>query len=433
MSPEIPAVNDQSDAHNMRAIWKNFVINISVVILVFILAIFLGVQLNNEKLIMNELFTRAKSDFDNIVLTRRWAAQHGGVYVFKGPGVISNPYLVNPDMTATDGKIYTKKNPSLMTREISELSKLVSGPTFHITSLKPLNPNNKADAFEEDALHAFEAGTPEVFTIEKSGGRSVYRYMAPLFIEPACMACHAMQGYKIGDVRGGISVIFEITDVEERLKWNRYVIWGLSLAISIVLIAIIYSFIRKVKRLLDAAHAKISEMANTDELTRLHNRRYFMQRFELEFNRAKRYGHPLACVMLDIDFFKRVNDVYGHQAGDIVLKSMASIMNAIVRNTDVLARYGGEEFIMLLPETSPEGTQVLTEKLRAMIEQTPFTLQDGKVLQVTISIGVAHFSANQLKTMEDPHHLIKLADEALYRAKESGRNRVVIHQQSDAM
>ena len=421
---------DQKENHSLgfiygdASIWKSFVFNVSAVIMLFILAIFLGVQLNNERLINNELHTRAKSDFDNILLTRQWNAQYGGVYVEKLPGMESNRYLINPDITAVDGTVYTKKNPALMTREISSLKSDQVGHSFHITSLRPLNPENAADVFETDALRSFETGTKEVFRIEKEGEKSFYRYMAPLFVKAACMACHAHQGYEIGQVRGGISVKFDITDVQERLASNRYGIWGLSLAVSLVLLAIIFSFVRKVKKLLDEAHERIQKMAVTDELTRLHNRRYFMKRFEDEFIRSKRYSHPLSCIMLDIDFFKRVNDDYGHQAGDHVLQSLARLMEAQGRNTDVLARYGGEEFIILLPETELEGAVQVAERLRATVEAVSITLDDGRVLQVTVSLGACSLSGELLATIDDIHGLIKMADEALYQAKENGRNRV---------
>lgn len=406
------------------SIWKGFVFNISAVILVFILCIFLGVQLNNERLIKNELYTRAKADFENIVLTRKWNAQYNGVFVEKLPGVESNPYLKDADITGTDGRVYTKKNPALMTKEMSNLINPKSGHSFRITSLKPLNPDNKADAFEAKALNAFEAGESEMFQMEKTGEKSLYRYMAPLYVESSCLACHAQQGYRVGEVRGGISVKFDISDVKERLKWNRYAIWGLSLVISILLITIISSFVRKVKRLLDEANAKIRKLAVTDELTGLHNRRYFLRRFGDEFSRAKRYKHSLACMMVDIDFFKRVNDEYGHPMGDHVLQTIAGLMKVLERNSDVLARYGGEEFVLMLPETELEGAALVAERLRSTIEAASITLDDGTVLQMTISLGVCSYSGEQLGGVDDFHELIGVADEALYRAKANGRNRV---------
>lgn len=406
------------------SIWKGFIFNVSAVVLLFILGIFLGVQLNNERLINNELITRAKSDFENIVVTRQWNAMHGGVYVEKVEGVISNPYLKKPDITATDGKVYTKKNPALMTREISQLLSERMGHAFNITSLKPLNPNNRADAFEAEALRAFEQGEKEVFRIERQQDRAYYRYMAPLYVEKPCLACHAKQGYKLGDVRGGISIKFDVSDVEQRLEWNRYTIWGLSLVISLLLIAIISTFVRRVKRTLEEANAKIRKLAVTDELTRLNNRRYFMKRFEEEFDRAKRYCRPLSCVMLDIDLFKHVNDAYGHQAGDHVLRSIALLMEAQGRGTDVLARYGGEEFIIMLPEAElPEAIKV-AERLRKGVEAASISLQNGTLLNITVSLGVCSVKGEQLSAIEDVSAIIAAADAALYRAKAAGRNRV---------
>ncbi|ATX78920.1 diguanylate cyclase (GGDEF) domain-containing protein [Mariprofundus aestuarium] len=417
---EIESISPQGET----SIWKGFVFNISAVILLFILGIFLGVQLNNETLINNELLTRAKSDFENIIATRKWNTQHSGVYVEKVSGVESNPYLTDPDITATNGKVYTKKNPALMTREISELLSESLGHSFRITSLNPLNPSNRPDEFEADALRSFEKGEKELVTVEQSDGKSLYRYMAPLFVENSCLSCHAKQGYRVGDVRGGISVQFDISDVVKRLKRNRYTVWALSLAISILLIVIIYTFVRRIRRSLEAANATIRKLAITDELTMLNNRRYFMKRLGEEFSRAKRYGRPISCIMLDIDFFKQVNDEHGHLEGDHVLRSIARLMEAQERNTDVVARYGGEEFVFMLPETELNEALQVAERLRKSIEASSVSLSDGTVLNLTVSLGVCSWGSEQMAATDDFHALIKEADEALYRAKENGRNRV---------
>jgi len=141
-----------------KDVWISFVLNISFVVLLFFLSIFLGFFMNNKRLIESELLTRARSHFSNIVYIRRWNAQYGGVFVEKKPGVISNPYMPNPDIVTRRGKTYTKKNPALMTREISELAANDDNYHFHITSLKPLNPNNAPDAFEKKSLLKFETG-----------------------------------------------------------------------------------------------------------------------------------------------------------------------------------------------------------------------------------------------------------------------------------
>src|SRR5581483_381286 len=169
------------------------------------------------------------------------------------------------------------------------------------------------------------------------------------------------------------------------------------------------------------SHAQLyqtqEENALTDELTRLPNRRYMAQRFLQEMQRARRYHKELAFVMIDIDHFKQVNDTYGHLQGDQVLAELAKILTAAKRESDVAARYGGEEFALILHETDPEGAMVLAERIRASVEQATFP---GN-LKLTISIGVAATNDETQFTS-----LMEKADEALYEAKEGGRNRVVL-------
>ncbi len=230
--------------------WKPFTLNISLVILIFILGIFIGVFIRNKQLIENEIFSQAKSHFQNVVLTRRWNANYGGVFVEKTEGIESNPYLENPDITATDGKVYTKKNPALMTREISEYAKKDGTFQYHITSLLPLNPGNVPDEFEKTALNAFETGGKEFFVKETVNGEVYFRYMAPLITEKSCLKCHAKQGYKTGDIRGGISVKLNITEVENAIRTNTIVIFSLGAVTVLFIIGIIYIFILKLMKTL---------------------------------------------------------------------------------------------------------------------------------------------------------------------------------------
>ncbi|MDA8169267.1 MAG: diguanylate cyclase [Nitrospiraceae bacterium] len=171
-------------------------------------------------------------------------------------------------------------------------------------------------------------------------------------------------------------------------------------------------------------HERIRLMATTDGLTGLYNHRHFQERLAGEFKRLSRHPRPLSLLLVDIDFFKKVNDTYGHPAGDAVLKLVASIIKGIARDTDIPARYGGEEFAALLMDTDKAGAAQLAERLRRTIAETPFPIDGGnrKTLSVSVSIGVASFPADA-KTKEA---LIEAADKALYRAKHEGRNRVVL-------
>ena len=181
-------------------------------------------------------------------------------------------------------------------------------------------------------------------------------------------------------------------------------------------------------------HDEIYKLTTTDGLTQVFNKRYFLQQMELELSRCLRYQRDLSLVMLDIDHFKPVNDTYGHLAGDHILKQVAQRISGAIRRGDIFARYGGEEFILLLPEIDVTKAARTAEKIRKVIEAKPFTF-DNVAIPVTLSLGVAdvkeymaRLSNNGIQMTEqdvDPFGFIKIADDRLYRAKESGRNRVV--------
>jgi diguanylate cyclase (GGDEF)-like protein len=167
----------------------------------------------------------------------------------------------------------------------------------------------------------------------------------------------------------------------------------------------------------------LARLSTTDSLTGLRNRRYVDEFLTVEFLRARRYGNALAVVMADLDHFKRVNDTHGHPAGDAVLCHVGALLRSMLRMTDVAARYGGEEFVLVLPQNELEGAGVLAERWRAVVEATPTRLPDGQLIEVTLSAGVAAIA----RTDSTPEDLVAAADEALYRAKEGGRNRVELH------
>lgn len=166
-------------------------------------------------------------------------------------------------------------------------------------------------------------------------------------------------------------------------------------------------------------HEEIYRMTIVDGLTQIHNKRYFQEALDRELLRARRHERELAVVMFDIDFFKRINDQFGHLAGDHVLRELARVVQSRIRRDEVFARYGGEEFVIVLPETPLEGAASLAENLRSRVEAHAFVFQ-GERIQVTISMGCAVL----LETDKTAVELVQRADEKLYEAKRSGRNRV---------
>lgn len=170
-------------------------------------------------------------------------------------------------------------------------------------------------------------------------------------------------------------------------------------------------------------NSRLYLMATLDRMTRLYIHHYFQERLIEEIKRSSRTNSPLSLIMTDIDHFKKFNDTYGHQQGDIVLKEVANLLKEHTRSIDLPARYGGEEFAVVLPDTSMEEAIHIASRIRKSVEEYEFSGQD-EPLHVTISIGVAQYDESRDVTSKD---LIKRSDLALYKAKESGRNKVVAH------
>jgi len=404
--------------------WKSFLINLSLVIMLFISALLTGIYMNGQKAIEMELIGRGRSLFNSIVLTRKWNAMHGGVFVEKTKGMQSNPYLKNPDFESADGKIYTKKNPALMTREISELASEESAFQFHITSLKPINPKNIPDMFERDALQSFEHGKKEHHIKENNNGSTYYRYIAPLFTEESCLQCHGEYGYKVGNVRGGISVTFNVDDAERAYRLNNMLVVALFILTAVAFLGVVFRLIISFHRKIERAEAKIRKMAVTDFLTGLKNRRFIIDQLSKELSRGARYKRPVSCVIFDIDYFKKVNDSYGHDAGDKVLVSIGELVEFQCREIDTLGRYGGEEFLLVFPETEIESAEHVANRIRSSIENLKISITETEEISVTASFGISYFNPELGDKVPEVDQLIKLADEALYKAKENGRNRV---------
>lgn len=168
-------------------------------------------------------------------------------------------------------------------------------------------------------------------------------------------------------------------------------------------------------------HQKTKELTITDELTGIFNYRYFIKKLSQEIKRAKRYKQSLSLLMIDIDWFKRCNDTYGHLFGNKVLKELAQRIKDSVRDVDVISRYGGEEFAVILPQTNKKDAQMIGERIRRRVESTDFIVEeDGLMVKVTVSLGVATYPENGRTT----EHLVEKVDQALYLAKGGGKNLV---------
>jgi diguanylate cyclase (GGDEF)-like protein len=166
-------------------------------------------------------------------------------------------------------------------------------------------------------------------------------------------------------------------------------------------------------------HDELYRMGVMDPVTNIYNKRYFTERLKQEFSLAKRNKTGLSLIMIDLDFFKKINDTYGHLAGDFILGKLSEVFSGMTRDEDIVARYGGEEFVAILPGSSEEGAVICAERIREKIAQTPFMFED-KTINITVSIGIATLDENNFfGSYED---FIEAADNCLYRSKKNGRN-----------
>lgn len=360
----------------------------------------------------NQLYLEsARSFFSFIVTTREWNSTMVGVYVPISEKIQPNPYLDVPDrdLRTTNGTTLTRINPAYMTRLIAELAEKNNSVRFHLTSLNPIRPANAPEPWEIPPLQSFEKNFQSEFSkVDPQSGR--FLYMAPLITQESCLACHARQGYKVGDVRGGISITLNTQPLDV-----------FPIVISHVLIAltgsiVILFFSTRLNNAIDL----LQKQSRIDGLTQIYNRGFFDEYLHREYLRCRRNKNNLSILLCDVDLFKDFNDTYGHQAGDYVLKKIARTLSTTLRRPgDLAARYGGEEFGIVLPDTPPDGALVIAEMLRASIEALQIPHQTNTVSKmVTISIGVYTYQGDALSIDE----ILSRADKALYRAKEKGRN-----------
>ena len=361
-------------------------------------------------------FSTAESFFQQIIITRKWNAIHGGLYVPVTEATQPNPYLKikNRDLQIDESLTLTKINPAFMTRQISEISKNHNGIQFHITSLNPIRPENKATDIETKYLLHFESNPEGKGEFLENHQDSPYFFMAPLITEKACLSCHAEQGYKEGDVRGGISVTIPFKDKSFLfVLLLSHIGFGLLGLLGLALVA------KKISN----SYRIIKTQSIMDALTGIPNRRSFSESIPHAFDRSKRENEPLSVIICDIDYFKKYNDTYGHSAGDKCLREVAQkIQSSLNRPSDFCARYGGEEFIVILRDTALDGAMSIANRIRSGVEEMQIThIGSPPANVVTISLGVAVLEDRSMNSYEK---LIQYADKALYSAKESGRNQV---------
>ena len=390
---------------------KNFIIFSSITV-IFCFTLFIIKYINdtrNDYQIISEkmLFQEASNLFNNIITLQKYSDNHNNIY--------------------TD---FTDKHHI--------------NPYFKMTSLHPINPKNSPDIFEKAALEELKRDKNKEFYTSLAQDR--YNFVASLKAQDSCLKCHNTSQYKTGDVIGGLRVSIPIESYKENIEIidaKTNILYFVSFFTSIIFMIIItftvhsiyekeFNIMRLNKTLenkvhlrtkeLRVANKKLLEISTTDYLTNLSNRRHFFEIGTKAFHLSKREKNDLSIICIDIDFFKKINDTYGHNIGDEVLKFIANKMSKFIRKSDILARMGGEEFCILLNNTNEQNAYLLAEKLRENIEKGIYKNEEVQI-QITISLGIS-----QLKQEDDElDYIISRADKALYIAKQSNRNKTIIH------
>jgi diguanylate cyclase (GGDEF)-like protein len=370
----------------------------------------------DEKRIRDIALGQARALFSQIVDVRDWNSRHGGVYVPVSPETPPNPWLdvPNRDETTLSGRKLTLVNPAYMTRQLAELARRRRGIGLHLTSRNPLRPDNKPDLWEDAALAAFERGELErVDYAHDAGGAETFRYMAPLPVEESCLPCHRKQGYLVGQVRGGISITFPADVLASSRGAFRHSVLLASAALWLLgtgLIAAVTAAYHQKKLMV----ASLRDLALVDELTGLHNRRGFRVLAEKQLQIARRTGSADLLLFLDLDGMKRINDEFGHEAGDAALRRTAAVLHAAFRTSDIIARLGGDEFVVLCPNTGPESAATM----QAGLEERVGDANAGAAVpwRLSLSVGRVAFDPVHPVTLDE---LIREADAAMYAAKQA--------------
>lgn len=223
-----------------------FIIGVVVVLMITMGVSFFFISKKHEDLVLKQIELQAKALFKQIVLTRRWIADHGGIFVEKAPWSAPNPYLAEPEIIDIKGRKYIKESPAMVTKELSKYAKEEGLYWFRITSLKLVNPENAPDEFERDALYRFERNeVRELSKVVQMGTSSFYRYIAPLYIEKSCLKCHSHQDYKLGDVRGAISVTVPMDYAFSMIRSGRRDMVLAGVATISMLMVVLYIMMRE--------------------------------------------------------------------------------------------------------------------------------------------------------------------------------------------
>lgn len=370
-----------------------------------------------QRTIMSDAYTTAAISSEKDLLFRRWISERGGVYVPVTVQTPANPYLrvPNRDLTATNGLPLTLMNPAYVMRQVNELAQKTAPFLGHLTSLNPLRPENRPDSWEEEALKGFESGTKESSTVNSIAGKEYFRLMRPFMTEASCLKCHAAQGYRLGDIRGGISVSVPMAPLRAAEDTH---LRALSLGHALLWIIGIFGIGVDIRHLRDHARQRktfeeeLLALSLTDPLTGLYNRRGFLTFAERQLTLSLRTRQRMILFFADQDGLKRINDTLGHEEGDQAIVETASLLKKTFRASDIVARIGGDEYVVLAVDPDANSPEAILERLQGNIAR--HNREAKHRYELSLSIGFAVYDPNRPLTLDA---LMTQADNAMYEEK----------------
>jgi len=329
--------------------------------LAFVVSMYWNIRHANN-MMMDQVLSQAQAAIDKDMTYRHLVSSVGGVYIPTDKGIEPNPYLAHiphRDVTTESGRKLSLVNSSYFTRLVHDREATVSpnGIRGHVTSLKPLRPENTPDEWEKQALLAFQNGAQQQTGTSADDDGDHFRLMQPRMAKASCMECHGHQGYKMGDVMGGISVSVPMGPL---LAESEKQVFQLSLWHVLFWLGGTVGLFQGYYLLLRQEH-QMRFSALHDVLTGLPNRALFLDRLSQRLETAKRHDYTGAVLFFDLDRFKTINDSLGHSVGDQLLCEVGSRLKKLLRSEDTVARLGGDEFVILLAELNTDAETVVTE------------------------------------------------------------------------
>lgn len=403
---------------------KRFTVSLVIAAVAFTAFTYGSIYLRTRTLLYESLRVQAATYHDLIMTTRGLITEHGGVWVEQRPGAVVNPYFERLGITGTaeltDGRSLVLQNPGLVTMQVSERLEARRGVSFHLASLDPINPAHAADAWEREALVAFEHDRAPRWEIAETRAGESLRYISPLVAQSECLTCHSGQERHVGSVVGAATVAVPVATIEGQLRDTATTLWILGLLTASVSSSALLLVARRLNGRVSEVHRHLADAALTDDLTGLLNRRGTFARLDEEIDRARRTGAALSVAMLDLDEFKLINDQYDHSGGDVALRHFGRLIRDESRSYDTVGRVGGEEFLLIAPGLDAGRAVALAERIRIRVAAEPAIVSGERVL-LAVSIGVA-----ELRDEESRDSLVLRADHAMYAAKEAGRDCVML-------